>query len=101
MLRHRLNQINDHSLVYQELSNSLTLLEGLLEVNIFLKDCFDKRSNLSAFEQIEKHLQEYLSTHFILWTKRNKEAGYVQSASRIERLIKRLKNLKEEATNYE
>lgn len=101
MLRHRLNQIKDDSLVYQELSNSLRLLEGLLEVNIFLKDCFNNRSNLSSLEQIEKHLQEYLSTHYILWKTRNKEAGFVQSASRIERLIKRLKNLKEEATNYE
>ena len=81
--------------------SGIWILKALLETNVLLKDCFNRKSDLSNIELIEKHLQEYLSTHFILWKARNKEAGFCQSASRIERLIERLKNLKEEATNYE
>ena len=92
---------NEQNQLVLELQNSLLLLESLVDVNIFLKNCFNQKATCDLLNQIETNLQKYLNSHYYLWISRNKEAGYSSSSSRIERLIYCLKNLKKEATNYE
>lgn len=90
---------DDQQLLVEELSNSILLLETLVEVNIFLKNYFNQE-NLN-FDLIENNFAKYLNSHYNLWISRNKVHGYSSSAGRIERLQYCLKNLKKEATNYE
>ena len=96
------NQLNDEqSLLKDELSNSLLLLDTLVDVNVFLKNYFNGVENEQLSQLIENNFVKYLNSHYNLWISRNKQQGYSSSAGRIERLLYCLKNLKKEATNYE
>ena len=95
-------EINDEqSLLKDELSNSLLLLDTLVDVNVFLKNYFNGVENEQLSQLIENNFVKYLNSHYNLWISRNKQQGYSSSAGRIERLLYCLKNLKKEATNYE
>ncbi len=91
----------EQDLLKAELANSTLLLETLVDVNIFLKNYFNQTVNENQLTEIENNLCKYLNSHYNLWISKNKEQGYSSSASRIERLLYCLKNLKKEATNYE
>lgn len=97
-----INELNDEqSLLKDELSNSLLLLDTLVDVNVFLKNYFNGVENEQLSQLIENNFVKYLNSHYNLWISRNKQQGYSSSAGRIERLLYCLKNLKKEATNYE
>ncbi len=78
-----------------EVSNSIHLLEALVDVNIMFRKYFEGFYNEFAVNQCIRDLDSYLLAHSELWNYRNKSAGYVESARRIEQVKDILKMFKE------
>ena len=85
------------SIIKDEITNALLLLDTLLELNRWLSE-----NNLSLEEtKIELCLDKFLKNHKNNWCFRNKKEGFTFSEKRITSLLEIIKKIKERGTKNE
>lgn len=76
--------------ICQELSNTIFILETLLELNIFFGEYLNNQYDEHKLVKISKKLDQYAQTHYGLWCERNLEEGYfisIQKIKKVQRIL--------------